>query len=105
MITAPQSLSNQSPPAASAKREYSRTRPETFGDFHLKFGCRESGDEIECAKSRDFGPFSRFSWSLAERANWWLGREDLNFDMANSKSDAVACPREAAEPLSVEIYK
>jgi hypothetical protein len=29
---------NQSPPIVSAKREYSRTRPETFGGFNLKIG-------------------------------------------------------------------
>jgi hypothetical protein len=33
------------------------------------------------------------------------GREDSNFDMTNWKSDARACPREAAEPVSIGIHK
>jgi hypothetical protein len=32
-------------------------------------------------------------------------RMTISRDMANWKSDALACPREAAEPLSVEVHK
>ena len=37
--------------------------------------------------------------------NGWLGREDSNLEMANWKSDALACPRVSAEPLFVELHK
>jgi hypothetical protein len=61
--------------------------------------------ESNAQKPAVSGPFAHFVATMTKRRTAWLGREDLNFDMANSKSDAVACPREAAEPLSVEIYK
>src|SRR6478752_3091791 len=35
------------------------------------------------------GPFSRFLGSLAERTNGWLGREDSNLRMVESKSTAL----------------
>jgi hypothetical protein len=35
----------------------------------------------------------------------WLGREDLNLEMVNWISDAIACPREATEPVFVELHK
>jgi hypothetical protein len=60
------SLSNQSPPIVSAKREYSRARPETFCYFHLSSANRESGDEINARKAGISGLFSRFLGSLAE---------------------------------------
>jgi hypothetical protein len=34
-----------------------------------------------------FGPFSRFLGIVAERLNAWLGREDSNLRMVESKSD------------------
>ena len=42
---------------------------------------------------------------FSARRTGWLGREDSNLDMAKWKSDALACPRESAEPPSVEIHK
>ena len=51
---------------------------------------RESGDEIECAKSRDFRPIRAVQvGNLAERRNGWLGREGSNLRMAESKSAAL----------------
>jgi hypothetical protein len=47
----------------------------------------------------------RFNKRLILFVKIWLGREDSNLEMANWKSDALACPREAAELLSVEIHK
>ena len=44
----------------SAKREYSRTRPETFGDFRLPIGRTESPEiNLNARKARICGLFSR----------------------------------------------
>jgi hypothetical protein len=51
------------------------------------------------------GAFSRFLSSPTEHMNGWLGRENSNIDMANSKSDALPCPRGATEPHFVKIHK
>ena len=53
-------------------------------------------------KCRDF--VYKFT-TIFGRVTVWLGREDSNRDMANWKVDALACPRDGAEPLSVEIHK
>jgi hypothetical protein len=49
----------------SAKWEYSRTKPETFGDFHFKIG--------ECAKSRDFRPIRAFLGEAGRTHEWVAG--------------------------------
>jgi hypothetical protein len=60
----------------------------------------------EYANSPDFRPILASLGSLAERRNAWLGgREDSNLDMANSKPDALACPRGFAEPHFIGIHK
>jgi hypothetical protein len=70
-------------------------------------GPRTRGLETKAnaRKARISGPFSRLLGSLTSRMNGWLGREDSNLDMANWKSDALACPRVSAEPLFVELHK
>jgi hypothetical protein len=40
---------------------------------------------------------------ISGRRTGWLGPED--FDMANWKSGALACPRKAARTHSAEVYK
>jgi hypothetical protein len=62
----------------SAKWEYSRTKPETFGDFHFKIGEPSPETKSNARKAGISGPFSRFLGSLSERTNGWLGREDSN---------------------------
>jgi hypothetical protein len=52
-----------------------------------------------------FPAHSHASRDLARLGNRWLKGEDSNLDMTNSKSDAVACPRGAAEPHFTTIYK
>jgi hypothetical protein len=58
--------------------------------------------------SRDFRAYRCRGPACLERlnlGNGWLGREDSNLDMTNSKSDAVASPRGAAEPHFTTIRK
>jgi hypothetical protein len=60
------------------------------GDFcHLaprehRFGSLET--KANARKALISGPFSRFPQSLAERRSGWLGREDSNLRMVESKS-------------------
>src|ERR1700704_20163 len=44
------------------------------------------------------------TFSLSTRLPGW-GGSIRNLDMANWKSDALACPRGAAEPLFAELHK
>jgi hypothetical protein len=68
----------------SAKREYPRSRPETFGDFHLKIGEPGVRRRNRMREKPGFPGHSRASWgSLAERMNGWLRRKDSNLDMAS----------------------
>jgi hypothetical protein len=59
----------------------------------------------EYANSSDFRSILASLASFAELRNAWLGREDSNLDMANSKPDALACPRGFAEPHFIGIHK
>jgi hypothetical protein len=62
--------------------------------------------EAELGNAAVCGPFASFLVVMSVPWNAWLGREDdSNLEMANWKSDTLACPRETAEPLSVEIHK
>jgi hypothetical protein len=71
-------------------------RDYRFGILETKSNARKAGIS---------GPFSRLLRSHAERQNGWLGREDSNLDMTNSKSDPVVCPRGAEEPHFTTIRK
>jgi hypothetical protein len=51
------------------------------------------------------GLFCDCQGRLSDRQTAWLGREESNLEIANWKSDAFACPREDAEPLSVMVHK
>jgi hypothetical protein len=56
-------------------------------------------------KTRVWRAFLITERKFSENETAWLGREDSNPEMAKWKSEALACPPEAAEPLSVEIDK
>jgi hypothetical protein len=58
------------------------------------------------AKARPFAGLSATTRAgLHDLGTAWLGRADSNLDMANWKSDALACLRGAAQPFFVEIRK
>lgn len=44
-----------------------------------------------------------FLGELGGTREWWLGRKDLNLEMAISKTDALACSRGATNPISLEF--
>jgi hypothetical protein len=75
-MIARQSRSNRSPPIVSAKREYSRTRPETFGDFHLKIANPDLQRRKRMPERRGFPAHSRVSWGAWSNATLpgWGGR-------------------------------
>jgi hypothetical protein len=56
-------------------------------------------------KARIWRAFLIKERKFSKNKNAWLGREDSNLDMANWKSDALACPRGAAEVVFVEKHK
>jgi hypothetical protein len=96
----------QSARTVSAKREYSPTWPETFTDGRpaiADLGVQRRSRTRE--KTAFPAPFFLFPVSLEERGTAWLGRKDSNLYMAILKSDALACPRGAAEPHFVRIHK
>jgi hypothetical protein len=105
-VLGPQSRSNLSPPIVSQNGNICGQSRRLSAKGTSKSSNWMSGDEIEYGKSRDFRPIPT---SLGEtggtRVNEWLGRGDSNLDMANSKSDALACPKGAAEPRFVKIHK
>ena len=61
--------------------------------------------ELNARKAGISGPFSRLLGSRARTPEWWLGRTELNLDLAISKADALACPRGFAEPHFIGIVK
>jgi hypothetical protein len=66
----------------------------------------ESRDGAPTYKIPQLAGLSRTSIGTISSCNTaWLGRDDSNLEMANWKSDALACPREAAEPLFAELHK
>jgi hypothetical protein len=66
---------------------------EKAGDFRpFPPSPRQTGGpetKANARKARISGPFSRLLGSLAERRNGWLGREDSNLRMVESKSTAL----------------
>ena len=66
---------------------------EKAGDFRRfpppprRIGGPET--KANARKARISGPFSRLLGSLVERRNGWLGREDSNLRMGESKSPAL----------------
>src|SRR5450631_2751066 len=86
-----QSRSNWSLPIVSAKREFSRKGPETFGNFAPEIGRLET--KSNARKAGISGPVRRGLQTIARRKTGWLGRQESNVDMAISKADALACPR------------
>jgi hypothetical protein len=67
------------------------------GDFQefspKKFENGATGDFQQLEKPAIGGPFCYQRRKFSETRNAWLGREDSNLDMANSKPDALAYPR------------
>jgi hypothetical protein len=61
-----QSWSNPSPAIDSPKREYSRKRPETFGDFRLKFGRAGVRRPKRMREKPGFPAHSRVSWEARQ---------------------------------------
>jgi hypothetical protein len=57
-------------PVVFAKREYLRTRPETFAYFQFAFGDRGTWRQIRYAKSRDFQPISGSLGKLVRTPEW-----------------------------------
>jgi hypothetical protein len=85
-----QSRSNQSPPIVSAKREYLRIWPETFGNFHLRTGKLGVQRRNRMREKPGFPARSPLSWGAWPNAGMgWLGREGSNLRMAESKSAAL----------------
>ena len=62
-------------------------RLSPIGALRWRFGSLET--KSNARKAGISGPFSRFLGSLAERRNGWLGREDSNLRMVESKSTAL----------------
>jgi hypothetical protein len=73
-----------------------RSQDWETGSLETKSNARKAGI---------FGPVRRRLRIVGSRRTAWLGPEDSNLEMANWKSDAIACPRGAAEPLFVGIPK
>jgi hypothetical protein len=73
------------------------------GDFRPPQDQPET--KLNARKARISGPFLRSLGSPAKRTNGWLGPKESNLDMAISKADALACPREFAEPHFIRIDK
>jgi hypothetical protein len=94
----------RSPPIVSAIQEYSRSRPETFGDFHLAFGEWEPGDVTEYANSPDFRPILASLGSLAERRNAWLGGGRIRTSIWRIRNRMLLPAREDLQnPISSEF--
>jgi hypothetical protein len=68
-------------PMVSAKREYLRIRPETFGDFHLNFGKPEVRIRNPMREKPGFPALSRVSWEPGPKAGLpgW-GTRDRTFN-------------------------
>jgi hypothetical protein len=77
-------------------------------DYRLfAFRLRKSGD-LRLNSYHEKPAIGGHILVLSQHSLWlsdWLRREDSNFDIASSKSDALARPREAAEPFSAEVRK
>jgi hypothetical protein len=85
------------------KTEYSRTRVETFGDFHLKFGKAGAQRRKRKRKMPGFPAHSYVSWEVGQTREWVTVAGGFEPGYGELQSDALACPRGAAEPLFVEI--
>jgi hypothetical protein len=72
-----QSRSNQSPPIVSAKREYLRIWPETFGNFHLRTGKLGVQRRNRMREEPGFPARSPLSWGARPNARMagWGGRD------------------------------
>jgi hypothetical protein len=66
---------------------------DTARDFRrfppLDRRARRAETKSNARKARISGPFSRLFGDIAERRNGWLGREDSNLRMGESKSPAL----------------
>jgi hypothetical protein len=79
-------------------RDYRRFRLENAENL-----SRESSARF--TKARHWQAFSAIDSAISSaHRTAWLGRENPNLDMADWKSDALACPKRAAEPVSVELH-
>jgi hypothetical protein len=58
----------ESPLIVSPKREYSRRRPETFRNFHLKFGKAGGQRRNRMREKRGFPAHARVSWEARQNA-------------------------------------
>jgi hypothetical protein len=92
------------PPLVSAKREYFRTRPETFADFHLKNLPPSVQRKSNARKAQICSLCARLSWTSAERMNAWAGAGDRT-SIWRIGFGYLACPRGAAESLFVESHR
>src|ERR1700733_5450819 len=86
----------QSPPTISAKREYSRTWPETFANWRPEITDLGVWGRKRPREKPAFPAHSRVSpGSLTERQSAWLGRKGSNHRMA----DPPFCETQAATIL------
>jgi hypothetical protein len=95
-------LRSQSPKngnISSMRRRLSAFSPQSCANL-------ESGDRLPIRKNSQLaGVYAICDYTISSCWTGWLRREDSNLDMANSKSDADACPRGAAEPHFTTIHK
>src|ERR1700682_2636630 len=79
------------------------------GDFRelspKKFENGAPRDFQQSEKPAIGGHFCYLRKKFSEPRTAWLGREDSNLDMTNSRSDPVACPRGTAEPHFTTMRK
>jgi hypothetical protein len=73
-----------------------------FREFGVqKLENRESGDFLGMTKARNGAHFSRAKMKFSKSENGWLGREDSNLRMVESKSTALPlgdAPPDRANP-------
>src|ERR1700687_5412410 len=80
----------QSPAAVSRKREHFKYERETIGDFGPAAAISEPGDRWPIRKSPPLAGISEVTkGKVFRRQTAWLGREDSNLRMVESKSTAL----------------
>jgi hypothetical protein len=95
----------RSPTGISQKREFSEYPLETIGYFALKMpkvGVWRPA--VNSQKPAIGGPFCEHQGRFGGARHWLAGAGGFEPRYDELESDALACPRRAAEPHFVEIY-
>lgn len=87
------------------KREYPRSRPETFGDFHLKIGELRVRRRSKFAQSRDFRPTLTLVGEPGRTHEWVVGAGGFEPRDGELEIGRSRLPERGRRTSSVEIHK